>query len=55
MSNETPKLITDAEFAVRLEPNNQEVRKQYIDAKELLEKVIIDIQPYMPFSSVMLY
>jgi len=49
------KLITDAEFVVRLEPNNQEVRKQYTEAKELLEKVIIVIQPCMCFFPVMLY
>ncbi|MCI21904.1 RNA polymerase II-associated protein 3-like, partial [Trifolium medium] len=30
--------MEDAEFAMRLEPNNQEVKKQYADAKSLYEK-----------------
>ncbi|EXB56846.1 RNA polymerase II-associated protein 3 [Morus notabilis] len=33
--------IEDAEFALRLEPNNQEIKKQYSEAKSLCEKVIL--------------
>ncbi|XP_058770411.1 uncharacterized protein LOC131644041 isoform X1 [Vicia villosa] len=33
--------MEDAEFAMRLEPNNQEVKKQYADAKSLYEKEIL--------------
>ncbi|KAK7269432.1 hypothetical protein RIF29_22158 [Crotalaria pallida] len=34
--------MEDAEFALRLEPNNQEIKKQYADAKSLYEKEIIE-------------
>ncbi|XP_052731522.1 uncharacterized protein LOC108325034 isoform X3 [Vigna angularis] len=33
--------MEDAEFALRLEPNNQEIKKQYADAKSLYEKDIL--------------
>ncbi|KAL0384754.1 UNVERIFIED_CONTAM: Sperm-associated antigen 1 [Sesamum radiatum] len=33
--------IDDAEFALRLEPQNQEIKKQYAELKSLLEKVIL--------------
>lgn len=33
------KLIADAEFALRLEPESEELKKQYADIKSLLEKV----------------
>ncbi|KAJ1383507.1 Tetratricopeptide-like helical domain superfamily [Sesbania bispinosa] len=33
--------MEDAEFALRLEPNNQEIKKQYADAKSLYEKGIL--------------
>lgn len=32
-------LISDADFAVRLDPNNQELRKQYTEVKALCDKV----------------
>lgn len=32
--------MQDAEFAMRLEPNNQELRKQYMETKSLIEKEI---------------
>ncbi|CAL0300132.1 unnamed protein product [Lupinus luteus] len=35
--------MDDAEFALRLEPNNQEIKKQYADAKSLYEKGIVQI------------
>lgn len=34
--------IDDAEFALRLEPNNQEIKKQYSEAKSLYEKVTLN-------------
>ncbi|PRQ42393.1 putative RNA-polymerase II-associated protein [Rosa chinensis] len=33
--------IEDAEFALRLEPHNQEIKKQYAEAKSLYEKRIL--------------
>ncbi|CAL2268996.1 unnamed protein product [Prunus armeniaca] len=33
--------IEDAEFALRLEPQNQEIKKQYTEAKSLYEKTIL--------------
>ncbi|XP_040869486.1 RNA polymerase II-associated protein 3 [Glycine max] len=33
--------MDDAEFALRLEPNNQEIKKQYADAKSFYEKDIL--------------
>ncbi|XP_050225389.1 uncharacterized protein LOC126674896 isoform X2 [Mercurialis annua] len=36
------KSIEDSEFALRLEPNNQEVKKQYADVKLLYEKEILE-------------
>ncbi|KAH6819032.1 Pyruvate kinase family protein [Perilla frutescens var. frutescens] len=33
--------IDDIEFALRLEPQNQEIKKQYAECKALLEKVIL--------------
>ncbi|XP_019429178.1 PREDICTED: RNA polymerase II-associated protein 3 isoform X1 [Lupinus angustifolius] len=35
--------MDDAEFALRLEPDNQEIKKQYADAKSLYEKGIVQI------------
>lgn len=32
-------LIVDAELALRLEPQNQEIKKQYAEAKSLFDKV----------------
>jgi len=39
--------ITDAEFALRLDPNNQEIKKQYADAKSLYEKVSTSLFPVL--------
>ncbi|KAL6964652.1 hypothetical protein U1Q18_035708 [Sarracenia purpurea var. burkii] len=33
--------IEDADFALRLEPNNQEIKKQYAEAKSLFEKEML--------------
>lgn len=33
--------VEDAQFALRLEPNNQEVKKQYIEAKSLYDKEML--------------
>ncbi|KAH7678623.1 TPR-like protein [Dioscorea alata] len=33
--------LQDAEFAMRLEPNNQELKKQHMETKSLLEKEIV--------------
>lgn len=38
-SDEKIQLTADAEFALRLEPQNQELKKQYAEAKSLYDKV----------------
>lgn len=47
-------LITDAEFALRLEPNNQEIKKQYADAKSLYEKVSTSLFPVLLYDLLFL-
>uniref|UniRef100_A0A2N9EQ25 RNA-polymerase II-associated protein 3-like C-terminal domain-containing protein n=1 Tax=Fagus sylvatica TaxID=28930 RepID=A0A2N9EQ25_FAGSY len=41
----------DAEFALRLEPNNQEIKKQYTEARSLYDKAIIQKLSGPPRSS----
>jgi tetratricopeptide (TPR) repeat protein len=42
----------DAEFALRLEPESQELKKQYADIKSLLEKVIFSYASLLHFCQV---
>lgn len=39
--NDIQVLIPDSEFAMRLEPNNQELRKQYAETKALYQEVSV--------------
>lgn len=42
ISSPKSKSTTDAEFALGLQLDNQEIKKQFAEAKALYEKVMID-------------